>query len=357
MYRRRAADPTITASAGVVSSRDDRRAQWIFAPHSPHSTQRLRRRRGGGRRHARRDGEGVRLPRAPRRAGLARHAAGLTSILDYIVVANGVRLETDDGAFVRMIQECKGQDMRLCVFNTHTLRTRETILRPNDDWGGSGLLGITIRFDVMQQLDKHTLHVLDVYADSPASAAGLDAFNDFVLGVGDLLFDGPDEFGEIVQHNCNRPVRLYVYNARTEEVREVMIARPPLGRRRLPRLRRRLGLPPPAAAVARARHPLQAVAGGEGDRRRRVTGAARDAAGAGEAAKPPPEIPAAPSNAASGLPGRGVTRVRLSSSGSLYLHSLSLQRGAPRAQRVSGRPISLVRPRSSRRARHRSTQR
>ena len=65
------------------------------------------------------------------------HAAGLTSILDYIVVANGVRLETDDGAFVRMIQECKGQDMRLCVFNTHTLRTRETILRPNDDWGGS----------------------------------------------------------------------------------------------------------------------------------------------------------------------------------------------------------------------------
>ena len=52
------------------------------------------------------------------------HAAGLTSILDYIVVANGVRLETDDGAFVRMIQECKGQDMRLCVFNTHTLRTR-----------------------------------------------------------------------------------------------------------------------------------------------------------------------------------------------------------------------------------------
>ena len=41
--------------------------------------------------------------------------------------------------------------------------------------------------------------------------------------IGDLLFDGPDEFGEIVQHNCNRPVRLYVYNARTEEVREVVI--------------------------------------------------------------------------------------------------------------------------------------
>lgn len=149
--------------------------------------------------------------------------AGLHSILDYIVVANGVRLDSDDGSFVRMIQENKGKEMRLCVFNTHTLRTRETMLLPNDQWGGTGLLGITIRFDVLQSLDKHTLHVLDVYPDSPASAAGLDDFNDYILGCGDLLFDGPDEFGEIVAHNTSRPVRLYVYNARTEAVREVMI--------------------------------------------------------------------------------------------------------------------------------------
>lgn len=80
--------------------------------------------------------------------------AGLQSILDYIVVANGVRLDRDDGSFVRMIQESKGQEMRLCVFNTHTLRTRETMLLPNDGWGGSGLLGITIRFDVTHPVDK-----------------------------------------------------------------------------------------------------------------------------------------------------------------------------------------------------------
>lgn len=149
--------------------------------------------------------------------------AGLQSITDYIVVANGVRLDSDDGSFVKLIQENKGKEMRLCVFNTHTLRTRETILLPNDQWGGTGLLGITIRFDVLQSLDKHTLHVLDVYPDSPASAAGLDEFNDYILGCGDLLFDGPDEFGEIVQHNTSRPVRLYLYNVRTEAVREVMI--------------------------------------------------------------------------------------------------------------------------------------
>lgn len=113
------------------------------------------------------------------------HEASLCSIFDYIMVANGVRLSHDDGSFVRMIAESKGTPMKLCVFNTHTLRTRETVLTPRDDWGGSGLLGITIRFDVALSLSKHTLHVLDVFPDSPASMAGLDAFNDYIVGVGD----------------------------------------------------------------------------------------------------------------------------------------------------------------------------
>ena len=149
--------------------------------------------------------------------------AGLQSILDYVVVANGVRLNHDDGSFVRMIAESKGQPMRLLVFDTHTLRTRETVLTPSDGWGGTGLVGITIRFDLAQQLAKHTLHVLEVFEDSPASAAGLDAYNDYILGVGDLLYDGPDEFGEIVAHNEGRPLRLYVYSVHSEAVREVII--------------------------------------------------------------------------------------------------------------------------------------
>jgi hypothetical protein len=37
---------------------------------------------------------------------------------------------------------------------------------------GAGLLGVTIRFDIARPLDKHTLHVLDVYPRSPAFAAG-----------------------------------------------------------------------------------------------------------------------------------------------------------------------------------------
>lgn len=151
------------------------------------------------------------------------HAAGLESVFDYVCVVDGHRLDSDDGTFVQRIQDSKGRDMKLTVFNTHTLQSREIILHPTDSWGGSGFLGITIRFDLMRSADKHTLHVLDVYDDSPAAHAGLDAFNDYVVGVGDMLFDGPDEFGEIVNHFLNEPVRFFVYSAMDESVREVII--------------------------------------------------------------------------------------------------------------------------------------
>lgn len=149
--------------------------------------------------------------------------AGLISILDYIVVANGIRVDQEDGQLVQMIAESKDVPMRLCIFNTHTLRTREVTLTPNDKWGGSGLLGVTIRFDVLHSPDKHTLHVLDVYESSPASRAELEGNNDYIIAVGDLLYSGMNEFMDIINHNINRDVRLYVYNAATETVRECTI--------------------------------------------------------------------------------------------------------------------------------------
>jgi len=92
-----------------------------------------------------------------------------------------------------MISESVGQEICCTVFNTHTMRTRETVLVPRSDWGGAGLLGVTIRFSIARPLEKHTLHVLDVYPSSPASSAGLDGYNDYILGVGDLLFDGESQ--------------------------------------------------------------------------------------------------------------------------------------------------------------------
>lgn len=149
--------------------------------------------------------------------------AGLTSILDYIVLVNGIRVDQEDGQLVQMIAESKDVPMQMCIFNTHTLRTREITLTPNDRWGGNGVLGVTIRFDVLHSPDKHTLHVLDVYENSPASKAQLEGNNDYIIAVGDLLYSGMNEFMDIIHHNIHRDVRLNVYNAATETVRECTI--------------------------------------------------------------------------------------------------------------------------------------
>ena len=130
-----------------------------------------------------------------------------------------------------------------------------------------------------------------------------------MLGVGDLLYDGPDEFGEIVAHNENRPVRLYVYSTRSEEVREVIITPdrqwggdgclgcgvgagylhtlPP--RRDLHKPVARLAAPPPAAAATTAAATAAAPP---------VAAAADAVAGAAPPAAAPPqpvaaELPAA----------------------------------------------------------------
>ena len=56
--------------------------------------------------------------------------------------AAGIRLDSDDGVFVKMIGDSVGGEIPCTVFNTQTLRTRETVIRPTANWGGAGLLGV-----------------------------------------------------------------------------------------------------------------------------------------------------------------------------------------------------------------------
>ncbi len=41
-----------------------------------------------------------------------------------------------------MIGDSVGGEIPCTVFNTQTLRTRETVIRPTANWGGAGLLGV-----------------------------------------------------------------------------------------------------------------------------------------------------------------------------------------------------------------------
>lgn len=66
-------------------------------------------------------------------------------------------------------------------------------------------------------------HVLDVPASSPADAAGLLPYSDYVLGTPEGVLHGEGGLSELVEDHIGRPLRLYVYNNEYNVTREVTI--------------------------------------------------------------------------------------------------------------------------------------
>ena len=66
-------------------------------------------------------------------------------------------------------------------------------------------------------------HVLDVPANSPAEAAGLLPYSDYILGTPEGALHGESGLGELVEDHIGRPLRLYVYNNEYDVTREVTI--------------------------------------------------------------------------------------------------------------------------------------
>jgi len=66
-------------------------------------------------------------------------------------------------------------------------------------------------------------HVLDVPARSPAEAAGLLPYSDYILGTPEGVLHGESGLGELVEDHIGRPLRLWVYNNEYDVTREVSI--------------------------------------------------------------------------------------------------------------------------------------
>ena len=96
---------------------------------------------------------------------------GLVSFFDFILAANGHRLNTLDAAFINIINEFEDRDLTLTVYNFKARNTRTVTLKPTRNWGGGtrdGMLGVTIKFDTYLDAEECLCHVLGVEPDSPA---------------------------------------------------------------------------------------------------------------------------------------------------------------------------------------------
>ena len=95
-------------------------------------------------------------------------------------------------------------------------------LIPSKNWGGQGVLGVSIRFCSFERANENIWHVLDVQSHSPAALAGLRSNSDYIIGSDSLLTEPEDLFTLIESHE-NKQLRLYVYNFELDNVREVLL--------------------------------------------------------------------------------------------------------------------------------------
>lgn len=95
-------------------------------------------------------------------------------------------------------------------------------MTPSESWGGQGLLGVSIRFCSFEGANENVWHILEVHPSSPAEAAGLRSFSDYIIGADSILHESEDLFTLIETHE-GKQLKLYVYNCDEDRCREVLI--------------------------------------------------------------------------------------------------------------------------------------
>ena len=111
----------------------------------------------------------------------------------------------------------------IVVWNIKSQTQRIVKLTPSDSWGGTGLLGVTIRLDDYAEADERLIRALAVEHNSPAAIAGLTPETDYLLGTTTVSFDNDVALAAVLRQHVDRVIELYVYNTESDVVRVVTL--------------------------------------------------------------------------------------------------------------------------------------
>jgi hypothetical protein len=150
------------------------------------------------------------------------HEAGLEVFFDFIAEVDGTIVESDQQSFSSMIKEKEGKRVKLTVYNCRTQALRDVYVIPRS-WNGQGLLGLVVKFDLIENGENQGLRVLDIQTNSPAANAGFMAFKDFIIASGDVIVRDGEDLSELVNSHVGKELSLSVYNSDTESVRELTV--------------------------------------------------------------------------------------------------------------------------------------
>ncbi|KAK3082952.1 hypothetical protein FSP39_009874 [Pinctada imbricata] len=150
------------------------------------------------------------------------HHAGLEAFFDFIIAIGNTRLNQDNDTLKDLLKANIEKPVKMAVYSSKTQSVREVTIVPSHNWGGQGLLGVSIRFCSFEGANENVWHILDVQPNSPADLAGLKTDTDYIIGADSVLHESEDLFTLIENHE-GKPLRLYVYNTESDGCREVTI--------------------------------------------------------------------------------------------------------------------------------------
>lgn len=150
------------------------------------------------------------------------HKAGLEAFFDFVVAIGNTRLNQDNDTLKDLLKANVEKVVKMLVYSSKTQKVREVELVPSHNWGGQGLLGVSIRFCSFEGANENVWHILDVQQASPAYHAGLRSDHDYIIGADSVLHESEDLFTLIDSHE-GKPLKLYVYNTDEDTCREVTI--------------------------------------------------------------------------------------------------------------------------------------
>lgn len=148
--------------------------------------------------------------------------AKLEAFFDFIVAIEDTRLDQDNDTLKDLLKKNVDRTIKMLIFSSKTQTVREVMITPSANWGGQGLLGVSIRFCSFEGANENVWHVLEVHPSSPAELAGLRPFSDYIIGADSIMHESEDLFTLIEAHE-GRALKLYVYNVNDDTCREVHI--------------------------------------------------------------------------------------------------------------------------------------
>ena len=139
---------------------------------------------------------------------------------DFIIGLNGHNIDSPDpNLFATEVRNCAGSTISLGVYSVKGRIVREVFAPVSP---ATARLGVSLQWAPIA-LGDDVWHILDVIPHSPADAAGLLPYSDYVVGSPERALRGDSALAALIDAFLARPLRLWVYNNEYDVTRLVTL--------------------------------------------------------------------------------------------------------------------------------------